>query len=374
MLAKYPGGCHNLQNHTPLAPGGSGDGPSGHLRDLPRRTYRFRILGMGLAALPLIVVLADRQASWPYWAWAAFTCLVWPHLAFVLAVRGRDPKRRELGNFVFDSLLAGSYVAVLHFNALPSVLLVTMAIADKVNAGIRGLWLRSLPAMALGLVGAGLLTGFQFAPETSMPVVLACLPILVIHSLAVSLSSYQLVRKVQRQNQQLEALNRTDALTGLDSRSYWQAQAGHMLHRRHAKAQAATLILIDVDGFKAINDRHGHGVGDDVLREIAQRVQRACQPGGHVGRLGGDEFAAALPVSIREATVIAERLRQDVEGLRIAGHPDARVSISLGVATAGEHDIELRLWMETADRALYEAKRAGRNRLAVLSTEATPPG
>jgi diguanylate cyclase len=358
-----------LQNTTPPAPGGPGDGHAGHLRNLPRRTYRFRILGMGLAALPLVVVLSERQASWPYWAWAAFACLAWPHLAFLRAVRSRDPKRAELHNFVFDSLLAGSYVAVLHFNVLPSVLLMTMATADKVNSGIRGLWLRSLPAMALGLVGAGLLTGFAFEPATSMPVVLACLPIMVIHSLAVSLSSYQLVRKVQRQNLQLEALNRTDALTDLDSRSYWQAQAGHMLHRRHAKAQPATLMLVDVDGFKDVNDRHGHAVGDDVLREIAQRVRRACQPGGHAGRLGGDEFAATLPATAGEAAAIAEALRREVESLRLPAAPELRMSISIGLATAGDHDLELRQWMETADRALYEAKRGGRNRVAVLASE-----
>jgi diguanylate cyclase len=252
------------------------------------------------------------------------------------------------------------------------VLLMSMATADKVNSGIRGLWLRSLPAMALGLVGAGLFTGFAFEPTTTMRVVLACLPIMVIHSLAVSLSSYQLVRQVQRQNLQLEALNRTDALTGLDSRGYWLAQADHMLHRRHAKAQPATLVLVDVDGFKAINDRHGHAAGDDVLRAIGARVLAAALPAGHAGRLGGDEFAIALPVDAHEARAIAERLRLEVETLRLDTLPGMQVSLSIGLATAGEHDLDLRHWMETADRALYEAKRGGRNRVATLDWP-TPP-
>lgn len=362
-----------MKHTTPPAPGGSGDGRHGHLHDLPRRTYRFRILGMGLAGLPLVVVLSELQAAWPYWAWAAFACLAWPHLAFLRAVRSRDPKRAELQNFVCDSLLAGSYVAVLHFNALPSALLMTMATADKINSGIRGLWLRSLPAMALGLVGAGLFTGFGFSPQTSMPVLLACLPIMVIHTLAVSLSSYQLVRRVQRQNQQLEALNRTDGLTGLDSREYWQAQAGHLLHRRHAKRQGASLMLVDVDQFKAVNDRLGHAVGDDVLRGIAHLVRRASGSAGHAGRLGGDEFAAALPVGAAEAAGIAEALRREVEALRLPTAPDLRLSISIGLATAGDHDLDLRQWLETADRALYDAKRAGRNRVAILASAAGLP-
>lgn len=352
---------------VPPASGGPGGRHGGHLRDLPRRTYRFRILGMGLAALPLVVVLQDRAASWPYWAWAAFACLLWPHLAYVVAIRSRDPKRAELRNFLFDSLLAGSYASVLHFNVLPSVLLMSMATADKVNAGIRGLWLRSLPAMAVGLVGAGLFTGFAFEPETTMPVVLACLPIMVIHSLAVSLSSYRLVRQVQRQNLQLETLNRTDALTGLDSRAYWQSQAGHQLHRRHAKGQDATLLLVDVDRFKDINDRHGHALGDEVLQAVGQHVQRAALPAGHAGRLGGDEFAVALPVAAGDAAAVAERLRRDVEALRFERAPGLQVSISIGLATAADGDTELSDWMETADRALYAAKRGGRNRVVVLA-------
>lgn len=368
MLARYPGGCHNVPNTSPPVSGAPRGGRPGHLRDLPRQTYRFRILGMGLAGLPMVVVLDDLRAPWPYWAWAAFACLAWPHLAYLIARRSRDPKLAELRNFVFDSFLAGSYAAVLHFNLLPSVLLATMATADKINSGIRGLWLRSLPALGLGVLAAGAFTGFGWAPETSMRVVLACLPIMVIHTLAVSLSSYQLVRQVQRQNLQLEELNRTDALTGLDSRGYWQAQAGHMLHRRHAKGQAATLMLVDVDWFKDVNDRHGHAVGDQVLCEVAARVRRACLPAGHAGRLGGDEFAAAVPVDAFDAAAIAEALRQEVESLRFPGEPSLRVTLSVGLATAGDQDLDLRQWLDTADRALYEAKRGGRNRIAVLSS------
>ncbi len=185
---------------------------------LPQRVYRFRMLGMGLAGLPLGLVLHELQAPIGSWLWAAFTCLLWPQLAYWRARRSRTPFDTELRNLMFDSAIAGSWVPLLHFNVLPSVLLLTVATADKINSGVRDLWRRSLPGMLLAILATGLLTGFAFQPETSMPVLLACLPIMLIHTMGVSLASYRLVRRVQRQNQRLDELSRIDALTSLDNR------------------------------------------------------------------------------------------------------------------------------------------------------------
>src|SRR6478735_10652825 len=74
-----------------------------YLQSLPKRTYSLRVLGMGLASLPLFAVMHELQSPWPAWAWAALTTLAWPHLAYVLARRSRDPFRAELRNFVIDS-------------------------------------------------------------------------------------------------------------------------------------------------------------------------------------------------------------------------------------------------------------------------------
>lgn len=332
------------------------------LQSLPRRTYGFRVLGMSLAALPLIAVMRELHSPWPAWAWMVFGCFVWPHLAYVLARRSRDPFRAELGNFVLDSFFAGSWVPLMHFNLLPSVVLVTVVTADKINSGIRGLWLRSLPAVALAILVGGLITGFAFAPVSSMTVVAASLPILVIHTLAVSLGSYQLVRRVQQQNLQLEALNQRDALTGLDSRGHWETQSLSLLRRQQAGHEPATLMLIDADHFKGINDRWGHGVGDDVLRAIADLLRRELSGVGHAGRLGGDEFVVALPGDMTRAQQVAERLRAAVQALRFADAPGLHGSVSIGLAPAPEAPLGLREWIEAADRALYRAKHAGRNR------------
>ena len=103
---------------------------SNKLQSLPRRTYRFRVLGMGLACLPLCAVMLELGTAWPGWAWVISSCLLWPHLAYALAIRSRDPLRAELRNFMIDSMLAGSWIPLLQFNALPSIVLLTVVTAD----------------------------------------------------------------------------------------------------------------------------------------------------------------------------------------------------------------------------------------------------
>jgi diguanylate cyclase len=337
------------------------------LHILPQRVYRFRMLGMGLGALPLFAVLRELDAAWPAWAWVAWICFLWPHVAYVLARRSADPFRAELLNLTLDSAFAASAVPLIAFNLLPSVLLLTVAVADKVNSGIRGLWVHSLPAMLIGGLASVLVAGWAWRPETSMAVMLASLPILVIHTLAVSANSYRLIRKVQKQNVKLDELARLDALTGLDSRGHWQAQAAALLARHHADGIDATLMLVDVDRFKDINDRHGHATGDDVLRGIAELIRRTAPEGSAAGRLGGDEFAVAMPVSRGAAEVVANELRHAVDALRFPRLSTLRCSVSIGCAQAPGSGIELREWIEAADGAMYEDKERRRSGAAAIA-------
>ncbi|MDI1253110.1 diguanylate cyclase [Thermomonas sp.] len=339
-----------------------------HLQTLPKRVYRFRTLGMGLGFLPISAVLIELDASWPAWTWAAFCCLLWPHLAYQLASRNADPFHAELRNLTIDSALAGSLVSLMHFNLLPSVVLLTVVSADKINTGVRGLWLRSLPGMLIGMLAVGILTGFSMQPATSTTVLLASLPILIIHTLAVSLSSYQLIRKVQSQNMRLDELSRVDTLTGLESRGHWQEQVSLLLASHLAGTAQASMLLIDVDRFKQINDHHGHAMGDDVLRAIAIAIEAALPPGSHAGRIGGDEFAVAVPVDEQSARQIASTILARVEALQFARIPPLRCSVSIGIAEPICGDHSLRAWLEAADHALYRAKAAGRNRIASRET------
>jgi diguanylate cyclase len=333
-----------------------------------------RILGMGLGGMVVGVVLWERQALAVEWAVLLFTSLVWPHVAYLLTRRSADPYRAEAHNLLIDSGLIAALVPLMHFNLLPSALILTLTMVDKITTGIRGLWARSIPVMLLAGLASTALTGFHVAPDTSMRVITACLPVMVLHTLSVSLVSYQLIRTTARQNHLLDELRRLDALTGLYGRGHWQEQAEAALRRHLATGEPACMLLVDVDHFKQINDVHGHTVGDEVLRVLARVVRSTVRVGDCAGRYGGDEFAIILPgARTSDAVAIAERIRAHSESLRLRHLPALRLSCSLGVAPAQAHHASVRAWIDSADGALYQAKKAGRNRVGEAATAAAAP-
>ena len=219
-------------------------GTSNRRLELYRRTYPLRTLGMGLAVLPALVLLGERQAGWIAWAFTLFCGFIWPHLAWLHARFRRDPHQAELTNFMIDSAMAGSLAALMHFNLLPTVVLATVATADKINSGVRGLWSRALAGMLASALATAWITGFRVDVVTGMPALLACLPLLIIHTLTVSASSYRLIRKVQAQNLRLDEISRHDTLTGLQTRRHWQEQASALLADNARNGMPASLLPI----------------------------------------------------------------------------------------------------------------------------------
>ena len=341
---------------------------------LPRRIYRYRVLGMGLGALAMAMVLWELQAGPLRWILCALTGLAWPHLAYQLAKRSADPFKAEQRNLLADSAIAAFWVPLMHFNLLPSVVLVAVTTYDKFSTGIKRLWLYSLP----GMLGAGALATLLLRPEprleSSLLVVIFSLPVIIVHTLAVSVASYRLIRTVARQNRELEAMRRTDAQTGLAARSHWQEQASASLERFHASGEPACLLMIDIDHFKPINDVHGHTVGDEVIRAVGQVILDCVRAHDHAGRYGGDEFAVVCSgVHADEAQAIAERIRDRIAAVRLRELPELQLTSSIGLAETGRSHISLRDWINDADTALYRAKHGGRNQVAG-SRAPMPPG
>ncbi|WP_292043337.1 MULTISPECIES: PleD family two-component system response regulator [unclassified Brevundimonas] len=156
----------------------------------------------------------------------------------------------------------------------------------------------------------------------------------------------------------------TDVLTGLHNRRYMASQLQSMLARANRGGEAISVLIIDLDHFKSINDSFGHDVGDEVLREFAVRLATNVRAVDLPCRLGGEEFVVVMPgTSLEDAQRIAERIRRDIssEPFRaLAGKAPLDVTVSVGVASSVDGDTPETL-LKRADQGVYEAKDRGRN-------------
>lgn len=162
-----------------------------------------------------------------------------------------------------------------------------------------------------------------------------------------------------------------DQLTGLHNRRYLDSRLAVLFDESALRARALSLLVLDVDRFKSVNDSWGHDAGDEVLREFADRV-RACTRGiDLVARMGGEEIVVVLPdTALDAARAVAERIRERVDGEPFQIQSGARtiaVTVSIGVASRRAGDASPTEMMKRADEAVYQAKAAGRNRVIVAS-------
>ncbi len=163
----------------------------------------------------------------------------------------------------------------------------------------------------------------------------------------------------------------TDALTGLHNRREFETGMVREMERARRMHVPLSLAILDIDFFKRINDKHGHDIGDAVLREVAATLQRHIRKSDLLARIGGEEFALVmLGTQPPGAWVVLERLRNAVAALRIpAGSQEIGCTISIGITDRVDTDRDWHTLYKRADGALYEAKERGRNRVV----EAAPP-
>jgi diguanylate cyclase (GGDEF)-like protein len=159
----------------------------------------------------------------------------------------------------------------------------------------------------------------------------------------------------------------TDALTGLPNRRYFDEFCA-LLGRRRRADDAVGILMIDIDRFKALNDRHGHATGDEVLRAVGGAIAHAVRDDDVPARYGGEEFAVLLrnPTPLK-AVEVGERVRDAVRRLDLRPFGVAGVSVSVGVAVAETSDEPIDDLLDRADRALYRAKRTGRDRVVAAA-------
>lgn len=179
--------------------------------------------------------------------------------------------------------------------------------------------------------------------------------------IALAFMAVRFVRDARR----MRAMAMTDELTRLPNRRHILAVAGEQLRRAEAGGEPFSVLALDIDHFKRINDTYGHAAGDVVLQRVAHACRSALRPGDRVGRTGGEEFTVLLPGTTQaDALIVAERLRAAVEALDCSDvAPDLRVTISIGVAEWQRPETLARI-AARADAVLYRAKELGRNRVA----------
>lgn len=335
-------------------------------RRFARRMHAPRTLGLAFGFLCVAAVLLEQGA--PAWVLVLLVLngFVWPHAAYFLSSRSGDPYRAELRNLIADSALGGAWIAAMQFNLLPSAMLFAMLAMDKISVGGWRLFARAAPFQIAACLAVGAFTRFAFSPAPSLAIVIACLPLLIAYPIAVGVVTYNLSRRVREQNRQLGAISRTDGLTGLLNRVHWERAVSAELKRHCRHGSPAALLMLDIDHFKSVNDRHGHLAGDEVIQNVAAVLHAAIREQDTPGRYGGEEFGIILPdTDLDGAVAIAERIRTHIETAVLQTTEGIRCTASIGVAAAEGAGDDPRQWIARADRALYRAKTLGRNRTVV---------
>jgi len=155
-----------------------------------------------------------------------------------------------------------------------------------------------------------------------------------------------------------------DALTGLANHGHFRSALEAELSRASRYEREVSVVMIDVDFFKAFNDRYGHLAGDQALVQVARGIQQYCRTSDLAGRYGGEEFGVLLPETpIEGGQAFGEKIRANIESLAFGPRDDARLTISAGVATYPRDGETPRDVLEAADKQLYRAKSLGRNRV-----------
>jgi diguanylate cyclase len=337
-----------------------------------RRMYLPRVIGLALGGVAIAGVLIANGADTATWAALFASAVVWPHLALWVGSLSRNPFRTELSSLMVDSALGGAWIALMQFNLLPSMVILIMLSMDKMAVGGAGFLARCSLALLVTCAVVSAFMGFEVRPSTSMVQIIGSLPLLVLYPLVVGLTTYRLARRLREQNQLLSEESRTDGLSGLLNRRYWEDAVSAEFQRCLRSKRRASLLMLDIDHFKSINDRYGHPVGDEVIRNVAAILRAALREEDVPGRYGGEEFGILLPdTPAAGAEVIAERIRRRIEGAALA-RSGLRATVSIGIAEIGSQDVEYTVAISHADRALYAAKERGRNRSVRFQPSFTP--
>jgi len=327
-----------------------------------RQGAAMRLLGFSTGSLAVAASMHANGALGSWWPLLLFTAFGWPWLAWRRTRGSPTPMKAERLNLLVDGIVAGLWIGLMGLDAMPSALLLAVLMMDRTMVGGWRLLSRSLLATGATCLLVLLARGFALAPPTAFATLLWSLPFMMSYLLAIGALAHYSSDKVRSQKRMLERVARIDPETGLATRQQWLASVAERMRRFQRHGAVSSLLMIDIDRFKDVNDTHGHLVGDEAIRQVSRQLHEGLRSVDLAGRYGGDEFGVLLPgTDGRAAIEVAERLRLRVAAfVAVDGTP---VTLSIGVAELRPGMEEIEHWTGAADEALYRAKAAGRNRV-----------
>lgn len=263
-------------------------------------------------------------------------------LAWQIASRASDPLHREFSNFKIDAIFAGVWIGLTGVNALPSCALLMMMGMNLMGAGGSRLFFAGTVLMTLATLLTLQLTGGVVSFSSTPLEGGLTLPIIILYPLLFAWVSYQTATTLAEHKRRLKIMSTHDGMTGVFNRRHWEMLLRAEFERCRRQHCDCTLLIIDIDHFKGINDTWGHDVGD----EFAVIMH---------GTPAGNAIAAM------------SRVHEGLRALRLPCAPQVMVHISVGVAPLTPQFSHYREWLKSADLALYKAKHAGRNRTEVAA-------
>ncbi|MGY6030859.1 diguanylate cyclase AdrA [Phytobacter sp. AG2a] len=327
-----------------------------------------RAAGLACLFFPLAAEMVSKPTAGGWWVLLVLWIFVWPHLAWQLASRSSDPLASETHNLKADAILAGIWIALTGVNLMPSLALAMMVFITTMGAGGPRLCIAGAILTLVSSLVTLKLTGIAVDPVSPLLTIWLTVPVLLIYPLLFSWVNYRAAIRMEEHKRRLQVMSIRDGMTGVYNRRHWETLLRDEFDNCRRHQRGATLLLIDVDHFKTINDTWGHDVGDEAIVAITRHLQLCLRGSDIIGRFGGDEFAVIMGGTSCESAIAAmTRVHDRLATFRLPNTPQLSLHISVGVAPLTEEMAHYREWLKSADLALYKAKKAGRNRTEVAA-------
>ncbi|MCM2289830.1 MAG: diguanylate cyclase [Sulfuritalea sp.] len=354
-------------------------------------SYRVRVIAFALVGVPIALHILPRGPGLLMWALFALQFVAYPHLMQWRTSRAGNPARAELDNLIVDSVLCGAWAAGLGFPLwISTALFLANLLNHTITRGISGVLICPLAFISGTLVSTTVIA-FHMSTDTSGLVTLASIIGLAIYLSLMGIEFFTYVRQlrevqeaVDRQKRTLEDANAAlyeqidkihdlqemlrdqanrDSLTGLFNRRYLEGTLDREMARCKREGAPLSMLLLDLDHFKLVNDSYGHQAGDEVLRVFSRVLQDNARTEDIVCRYGGEEFLLVLPkmplaIARERAAQLLTLFRETSVAFEELHIP---ITTSIGIAATPEHSDSAEGLIRCADQALYNAKSRGRD-------------